>query len=468
MAKAMAVDTGILPPRYRSPERIGSGGMGEIFLATDELLGRRVAVKLLADRYARDEGIRQRFTREAHAAARLSGESGAVTIFDVGEWNERPYIVMEHLPGGSLEDRLRRSGAQAPAQALPWLEQAAAALDAAHRQGIVHRDIKPANLLLDARGDVHVADFGIASATGLDSLTLTGTVLGTAGYLSPEQAQGERAGPASDRYALAIVAYELLSGERPFASESVTAEASAHANAPVPSIAARCKNLPWEVDPVFQRALAKDPSARYGTAAEFIASLRDALSQAAGNTGRMGVTIAPARPRRSEGRRLAIAAALLLAAAAAGAVAAVLLTGGGNTAAERVVTRRVTGPAGGVTTVHETVTQQQTVTAPAQAPPPPPAPPSGGSDGHSLNDRGYQLIQQGDFAGAIPLLQQAVQSLSDAGPADPYEGYANYNLGYALYRSGRCSEAVPYLRLAERLEPDRSEPKDIRKRAQHC
>jgi TolA-binding protein len=132
------------------------------------------------------------------------------------------------------------------------------------------------------------------------------------------------------------------------------------------------------------------------------------------------------------------------------------------------VTRRVTGAAGQVTTVHETVTRQQTVTASAQVPPPPPAPPSGGSDGHSLNDRGYALIQQGNFTGAVPLLQQAVQALSGTGPADPYEGYANYNLGYALYRSGRCSEAVPYLRRAEHLEPDRSEPKDIRKRAQRC
>ena len=135
---------------------------------------------------------------------------------------------MEHLAGGSLEDRLRRDGAQPPARALAWLEQAAAALDAAHRHGIVHRDVKPANLLLNERGEVSVADFGIASAAGMDSMTLTGTVLGTAGYLSPEQAMGERATPASDLYALGVVAYELLSGERPFENESPTAEATAH------------------------------------------------------------------------------------------------------------------------------------------------------------------------------------------------------------------------------------------------
>src|ERR1043166_4292384 len=142
----MAVETGVLPPRYRSPERIGSGGMGDIFVGTDELLRGRVAVKLLSERYALDAGIRERFKREALAAARLSAEPGAVTIFDVGDWEQRPFIVMEYLGGGSLEDRLRRDGAQPPGRALAWLDQAAAALDARHRHRGVHRDVKPANL----------------------------------------------------------------------------------------------------------------------------------------------------------------------------------------------------------------------------------------------------------------------------------------------------------------------------------
>jgi tRNA A-37 threonylcarbamoyl transferase component Bud32 len=457
----MAVDTGLLPPRYRTPERIGSGGMGEIFVATDEVLGRHVVVKLLADRYARDQSIRGRFTREALAAARLSGEPGIVTIYDVGEWQDRPYIVMEYIRGGSLEDRIDSRGLHPPAQALAWLEEAAQALDAAHRHGIVHRDVKPANLLLDERGHVHIADFGIASAAGLDSLTLTGTVLGTAGYLSPEQARGERATSASDRYALAVVAYELLSGERPFASDSLAAEAAAHVNSVVPSIAARRGNLPFEVDTVFRRALAKDPRDRYGNASEFVADLRDALSRPAATTASFPAPVVARAPRRG----ILVPALLLLAAAAAGAIVAVLLTGGGGQKAARVVTHRVTGPAGKVTTVRQTVTQRQTVTAPAPSPPPA----SGGvSDGHSLNDRGYQLIQQGDFSGAVPLLQQAVQKLAGVGPADPYEAYANYNLGYALYRSGRCSEAVPYLEHAQELEPERHEPRQVLKRAEHC
>ena len=456
------METGLLPPRYRLPRRIGRGAMGDIYVATDEVLGREVAVKVLGDRYAADEGVRQRFKREALAAARLSGEPGAVTIFDVGEWHGRPFIVMERLGGGSLEDRLRREGAQPTERVLAWLEQAAAALDAAHRHGIVHRDVKPANLLLDERGDLHVADFGIASAAGQDSLTLTGTVLGTAGYLSPEQAAGERASPASDIYSLAVVAFELLSGQRPFERESATAEAAAHVNAPVPSIAELCRGLPWDVDRVFQRALAKGPRARYGSAREFVADLGDALSRTAAAPTAVLASAAPARRRRGGRVSYLLPLALLLAAGTVGAVVALLVTRGGSSS--QVVTRTVAGP-GGTTTV--IVTRQTTAPAPAPPPPPPP-PPAAATDGHTLNDQGYSLMQRGSFAAALPLLQQAVQRLADTGPADPYEGYANYNLGYTLYRLGQCGEAVAYLKRAEKLEPDRSEPKDLRKRAQHC
>jgi eukaryotic-like serine/threonine-protein kinase len=455
----MAVETQLLPPRYRLPRRIGRGAMGDIYVATDEVLGREVAVKVLADRYAADDAIRERFKREALAAARLSGEPGAVTIFDVGEWRKRPYIVMEHLGGGSLEDRLGREGAQPPARALAWLEQAAAALDAAHRHGIVHRDVKPANLLLDERGDLRVADFGIASAAGFDPMTLTGTVLGTAGYLSPEQAAGERASPASDLYALAVVAYELLGGRRPFESQSPTAEAAAHVNAPVPSLAELRAGLPRDVDRIFQRALAKGPRARYGSAREFVAELRGALERTAGPTAVL--PRAAARRRRRGPVPYLLPVALLLA-AAAGAVAAALVSRDGSS--PEVVTRTVAGSAG-TTTVKQTVTQQTTAAAPAPASPP--APPAA-ADGHTLNDQGFSLMKQGVYSGALPLLQQAVQKLAGTGPGDPYEGYANYNLGYTLYRLGRCSEAVTYLKRAEKLEPERGEPKAIRKQAQHC
>jgi serine/threonine protein kinase len=464
----MAVDTDLLPPRYRSPERIAVGGMGEVYRATDAVLGRAVAVKLLAERYSRDDGVRGRFTREALAAARLSGEPNIVTVFDVGEHAERPFIVMEYLGGGSLEDRLREHGAQEVGQSLEWLEQAAAALDAAHRHGVVHRDVKPANLMLDRNGTVHVADFGIASAAGTDSLTMTGTVLGTAGYLSPEQAQGERATPASDRYSLSVVAFELLSGRRPFESESITAEAAAHVNAPVPSIAEIYEGLPMELDAVFRRALAKDPAQRFETASEFVAALRAALAEAAGATRSFRPAasaaptlsvLTPVSRRRARRSRWPFLVALLALAAVGGAIAAIVLANGDNKSKAAPPSQPRT-----VTVTRQGSTGQTTVTTPVT--PPPSAAASSSLTGSALNDAGYAKMQAGDYAGALPLLQQAVARLSGVGY--PNEAYANYNLGYTLLQLGRCSDAIPYLQRAGKLEPQRHEPKDALKRAKHC
>jgi serine/threonine-protein kinase len=325
--------------------------------------------------------------------------------------------------------------------------------------------------MLDRNGTIHVADFGIASAAGTDSLTMTGTVLGTAGYLSPEQAQGERAIPASDRYALAVVAFELLSGRRPFESESITAEAAAHVNAPVPSIAEICEGLPEELDAVFRQALAKDPAERFETASEFVAALRAALAEAAGATRSFRPTptaapplsvLSPVTRRRAPRSRWPALAALLALAAVGGAIAAIVLTNGNgkSKAAPPAQPRTVT-----VTTQGSTV--QTTVTAETTAPPPPPpAPASSSLSGSALNDAGYSKMQAGDYAGALPLLQQSVAKLSGVG--FPNEAYANYNLGYTLLQLGRCSEAVPYLERAQQLEPQRHEPKDALKRAKHC
>src|SRR5437660_2751452 len=387
--------------------------MGDIYRATDAVLGRDVAVKILADRYAQDSSVRERFTREALAAARLSGEPNTVTIFDVGEHDGRPYIVMEYLGGGSLDDVLRKGGAQQPRRALAWLEQAALALDAAHRKGVVHRDVKPANLMLDRNGTVHGADFGIASAAGMDSLTMTGTVLGTAGYLSPEQAQGERATPASDRYSLAVVAFELLSGRRPFESDSITAEATAHVNAPVPSIASVSQGLPDELDTVLRQAMAEDPAQRFDGAAEFVAAIRAALADAAGTTRTLrpvavslpaGPGTAPTSRRRSRPSGWAALAALLALGAIGGAVAAIVLADGSSKPAAAPPTPRT------VTTV---VTQGTTVqtTVPAT----PPASSSSPLSGPALNDAGHLKMLAGDYSAALPLLQQAVANLSGVG-----------------------------------------------------
>ena len=477
------MNTDILPPRYRGAQPIGHGGMGQIFRATDSMLGRAVAVKILAERYAEDEAVRERFTREALAAARLSGHPNTVTIFDVGEHNERPYIVMEYLSGGSLDDVLRKDGAQPPERVFDWLEQAGRALDAAHAEGVVHRDVKPANLMLDRDGNVHVADFGIASAAGMDSLTMTGTVLGTAGYLSPEQAQGDRATPASDRYALGIVAFELLTGHRPFAADSPTAEASAHVHASVPSLCDFGHDLPCELDPVFDKALAKDPSQRFGSCAEFVAALRAALADAAGATSAMPVVAAAPPPPTAATRRLPppspgygpparsrgawpALVALLLLGAVGGALAAYFLTRGNDNGA--ATTRAAPQPS--IVTKTEVRNNNSTTTVVSTALPPastPATPPSSGSaSGASLNDQGYARMRAGDYNGALPLLQQAVQKLRGVGY--PNEAYANYNLGYTLLQLGRCREAIPYLQTAQRLEPQRSEPGQALERAQNC
>jgi eukaryotic-like serine/threonine-protein kinase len=429
----MSSEHDVLPPRYLRPTRIGYGGMGEIFRAEDEVLGRAVAVKVLSAQYARDEPLRARFTREALAAARLSAEPGTVTIFDVGEWKGRPFIVMEHLGGGSLEDRLRAGGPPPIDEALAWLDQAAGALDAAHRRGVVHRDVKPGNLLLDQDGDLRVADFGIASAAGLDSLTLTGTVLGTAGYLSPEQARGERATPASDRYSLGVVAYELLTGRRPFETESPTAEAAAHAQAEVPPISP-------QLDPVFRRALSKDPQERFETASDFVAALREALEGGVATT-----RVPPAADRRSP---WPLVAAIVAAALLAGAGLAALFTNTGDQ--QQAVQTTSTG-----TAVAPPPPQ------PPRPPPPPPPPLPPAPDGRSLTDQATALLRAGDAAGAERLARRAVAALAGSGLT--YEAYAEYDLGAALAQLGQCDEALQHLERSRQLQSNRPEIREAEK-----
>lgn len=455
----------ILPDRYENARLIGQGGMGEIYRAHDRELGREIAVKLLGKRFAGDEGLRQRFKREALTAARLSATPHVVTIFDVGECDGRPFIVMEHLPGGSLADRAR-SGPVGPDEVLVWLEQAAAALDAAHAEGVVHRDVKPANLLIDSRGDVSVVDFGIARVVDdtAAGMTAAGTVLGTAGYLSPEQARGEPATAASDRYALGIVAYELLTGGRPFERGSATAEAAAHIHEAVPPASERQVGLPPAVDAVFARALAKDPARRYESAAAFVEALRGALATAA-PTERTRVLPAAApppsrtgrtRPGRSRAPLLAAIGAAILLALLGGAVA-LALTGDGD--GERrgtgvTVTQAVTRTEKG-TTVVETETVATTVSEE----------PSGGGgssdlspeEAAALNDEAFtDYMQQGDYEGALPLLRRALPALRNTySDGFRYEAYAEYNIGKTLAELDRCEEAVPHLERSEDLQGEK-------------
>lgn len=432
-----------LPARYREPELLARGGMAEVYRATDEELDRDVAVKVLSDRFAQDESLRRRFSREALAAARLSGNPHIVTIFDVVEHGGRPMIVMELLPGGSLEQRLTRGVPCVPRQVLDWLDDAAAAIDSAHAAGIVHRDLKPGNLLLDERGHVKVADFGIASAAGLDSFTQTGTILGTAGYLSPEQARGEQSGPASDRYGLAVVAWELFTGRRPFESQTPAAEAAAHVQAPVPSISTANHDLPRAFDPIFTRALAKEPGARYPTAAEFVGELQRALEDDAGSTWVVPGQAVPLPPTR---RRIPVALILVaIVIALAGIAAAVIATRGDST--PKVLVRTVTRPG---TTVERTITTAPQTTQATQ--------PS--TNGASLNNAGFAKMQARDYNGALPLLEQAVSALQGTGSLD--EAYADYNLAYTRFALGNCDGVTDLLDRSQQIQGHRKEIDHLR------
>src|SRR4051812_7827865 len=288
-----------LPSRYRVIRHIADGGMASVWAAQDELLGRIVAVKVLAPAYAADERANRRFLREARAGARLSDCRNVVTVYDIDEHDGRPFMVMEHFAGGSVADRLRSGRSIPRALALRWLREAAEALDCAHRHEVVHRDVKPANLLLDERGRLAVGDFGIATVATEASITQTGQVLGTAAYISPEQARGHAATDASDRYALAVVAFELLTGRRPFTADHPAAQARAHVEESVPSARAAGAGLPPRVDRVLANGMAKDPAERPATASDFMDALEVALDGEPALGGPPTAVTAPMAPAPS-------------------------------------------------------------------------------------------------------------------------------------------------------------------------
>ena len=261
----------VIDGRYRVISRVGSGGMAEVYCAEDTQLGRRVAVKLLHERFAQDDQFVERFRREASNAASLS-HPNIVSVYDRGEWSGTYYIAMEFLDGRSLDSIVREEAPLAPERAIELTEQVLRAARFAHRRNVVHRDLKPHNVIIDDEGRVKVTDFGIARA-GASEITQTGSIMGTARYLSPEQAQGQTVSPRSDLYAIGIMLYELLTGTVPFEGDSVVAIALRHlSEAPRPP-STIVPSISPNLDAIVMRALEKDPQRRFADADEFLAAL---------------------------------------------------------------------------------------------------------------------------------------------------------------------------------------------------
>ncbi len=258
--------------RYRILRKLGTGGMANVYLAEDEVLGRRVAIKILNDRHAGDDQFVERFRREAKNAASLS-HPNIVSIYDRGEAEGTYYIAMEYLDGRSLKELIVARGPAPIHLAVDYARQILAAIRFAHRHGIVHRDIKPHNVLVDGEGRLKVTDFGIARA-GVSQMTEAGSIIGTAQYLSPEQAKGAPVDQTSDLYSVGVVLYELLTGVVPFSGDTPVEIAMKHlSTVPEPPSAKRA-DVPRDLDLVVMRALAKDPSERYQSAEEMDADLR--------------------------------------------------------------------------------------------------------------------------------------------------------------------------------------------------
>ncbi len=262
----------IIDGRYRVLSRLGSGGMADVYLAQDQLLGREVAVKVLHHHFAEDQEFVERFKREASSAAALS-HPNIVGIFDRGEWNGTYYIAMEYVAGRSLKAIVREAGPLEPAVAIDTVIQILRAARFAHRRGVIHRDLKPHNVILDDEGRARVTDFGIARA-GASDMTLTGSIMGTAQYLSPEQAQGYAVSAASDIYSVGVILYELLTGVVPFEGETAVAIAFKQVSATPRPPSELNPALPPSLDAVVLRALAKDPIERYADDDELIAALQ--------------------------------------------------------------------------------------------------------------------------------------------------------------------------------------------------
>ncbi|GAA1093661.1 Stk1 family PASTA domain-containing Ser/Thr kinase [Tsukamurella spumae] len=298
--------------RYDLGETLGFGGMSEVHLARDTRLSRDVAIKILRADLARDPSFYERFRREAQNAASLNHPT-IVQVYDTGEAQTSsgplPYIVMEYVDGETLRDVLRRDGTIAPQAAMTWMADVCAALDFSHRNGIVHRDMKPANVMLTRAGEIKVMDFGIARAMSDPSagMTQTAAVIGTAQYLSPEQARGDSVDARSDVYAAGCVIFELLTGQPPFTGDSPVSVAYQHVREDPPTPSAILDTIPPELDSITLKALSKNPANRYQTAGEMrqdlirvLAGRKPEAPMVLSDEERDALLTEPAKPRRRD------------------------------------------------------------------------------------------------------------------------------------------------------------------------
>jgi eukaryotic-like serine/threonine-protein kinase len=497
----------LLGGRYRVLRHLGSGGMASVLLCRDERLDREVAVKRL---HADSPGdVEQRFVREAKLGASLN-HPNLVSVFDTATDEEGVLIVMEYVEGEALARTLKR-GPLPPDRVASMVRDVGSALDHAHAQGVVHRDVKPGNVLLRRDGVTKLVDLGIATAQDHTRLTHSGMVLGTAAYMAPEQLEGDETTRATDIYALGVVAYEALTGER--AREGRTPLELAHriATSPPPDLRDAMPDASPQAAEVLKRAMARDPRDRPASAGELASGLARALEEPPTAPTRAvpptraaprpvpvpapapaatpaaakppPPTAPPRRPGPTPGKRPvgAIALALVFLVLAAAVVIAAVLSSGGDGGEPQQADRGGQQQSDGGGQQRDRQEQQQPQAEQQQPAEPTPAPAqeeepaaqeqTGSFDparGAELNDQGYSMMQGGDYAGAVPVLQEAV-SLWPEDSQDINYAYALFNLGQALNRSGNPEAAIPYLekRLQwnDQRETVKAELKDARKNA---